>query len=163
MLWTGIAALVAFLPATGFEAAGDRVSALDWLSGALVATIPLGFLVGLLRSRLAHGEAVSELIARVGQAPGEDRLRAALADALGDPSVALAYWLPESERFVDAAGRPVTVSGPAWTEVELQGRRRRRSRSERREAAQRSGLTLTMELVGLEPTTFWLPARRSPS
>jgi signal transduction histidine kinase len=123
VLWTGIAALVAFLLATGFEAAGDRVSALDWLSGALVATIPFGFLVGLLRSRLAHGEAVSELIARVGQAPGEDRLRAALADALGDPSVALAYWLPESERFVDALGRPVTVSGPAWTEVELQGRR----------------------------------------
>jgi signal transduction histidine kinase len=50
-------------------------------------------------------------------------LRAALADALGDPTLALAYWLPESERFVDALGRPVTVSGPGWTEVEVGGRR----------------------------------------
>jgi signal transduction histidine kinase len=96
---------------------------LDRLSEVLVATIPFGFLLGLLRSRLAHGEALSVLIARVGQAPGEGPLRAALADALGDPSLALAYWLPESDRFVDALGHPVTVSGPGWTEVELQGRR----------------------------------------
>jgi signal transduction histidine kinase len=66
---------------------------------------------------------MSALIAQVGQLPGEGPLRAALADALGDPSLALAYWLPESERFVDALGHPVTVSGPGWTEVELQGRR----------------------------------------
>ena len=88
-----------------------------------MATVPFGFLAGLLRSRLAQGEAVAELIARVGQAPGEGALRAALADALGDPSVALAYWLPESERYVDALGHPVTVSGAGWTEVEVGGRR----------------------------------------
>jgi signal transduction histidine kinase len=35
----------------------------------------------------------------------------------------LAYWLPESERFVDALGHPVKVGGPGWTEVEVQGRR----------------------------------------
>jgi signal transduction histidine kinase len=59
----------------------------------------------------------------VGEAPGEAALRAALADALGDPTVALAYWLPESDRYVDALGHPVTVSGAGWTEVELGGRR----------------------------------------
>ena len=96
---------------------------LDVLSEALVALVPFGFLAGLLRSRLAQGAAVSELIARLGDAPGEGPLRAALADALGDPTLALAYWLPESERFVDALGRPVTVSGSGWTEVELHGRR----------------------------------------
>jgi signal transduction histidine kinase len=50
-------------------------------------------------------------------------VRAALAEALGDPSVELAYWLPESARFVDAAGRPVDLPEGEWTEVELQGRR----------------------------------------
>jgi signal transduction histidine kinase len=85
--------------------------------------VPFGFLAGLLRSRLAQGQAVTELIERVGQAPGEGELRAALADALGDPSVALAYWLPESERYVDSLGHPVTVSGPGWTEVDVGGRR----------------------------------------
>ena len=88
-----------------------------------MATIPFGFLIGLLRSRLAQGAAVSELIARSVSAGGGGPLRAALADALGDPTLSLAYWLPESSRFVDALGHPVAVSGPGWTEVELQGRR----------------------------------------
>jgi signal transduction histidine kinase len=123
VLWTGGAAFAVFAVAKGLDAAGNPVSALDRLDELLVATIPFGFLVGLLRSRLAHGEAVSELIGRLGEAPGEGPLRAALADALCDPSLALAYWLPESERFVDALGHPVTVSGAGWTEVELQGRR----------------------------------------
>jgi signal transduction histidine kinase len=59
----------------------------------------------------------------VGQTPEPDALRAALAEALGDPTLTLAYWLPESERFVDAEGRPVTLEDRAWTEVELNGRR----------------------------------------
>jgi signal transduction histidine kinase len=121
---TGAAAFAVFLVDKILDAAGHKVDALEWASEALVATIPFGFLVGLLRTRLAHGAALSALIEQVGQLPAEEGpLRAALADALGDPSLALAYWLPESERFVDALGRPVTVSGPGWTEVELQGRR----------------------------------------
>jgi signal transduction histidine kinase len=123
VLWTGGVAFSVFVLAKGFDAAGSPQDVLNRLSEALVATIPFGFLIGLLRSRLAQGAAMSALIAQVGQLPGEGPLRAALADALGDPSLALAYWLPESERFVDALGHPVTVSGPGWTEVELQGRR----------------------------------------
>jgi signal transduction histidine kinase len=50
-----------------------------------------------------------------------------LARALGDPSVELAYWLPDSEQHVDAEGRPVELprpgSGRAVTEVERDGRR----------------------------------------
>jgi signal transduction histidine kinase len=37
--------------------------------------------------------------------------------------VTIAYWLPESERFVDAEGRPVTLPEGEWTPVELNGRR----------------------------------------
>ncbi|HEX5780304.1 MAG TPA: histidine kinase, partial [Solirubrobacteraceae bacterium] len=123
VLWTGGVAFMVYLVAKGFDAAGSPQRGLDWLSEALVATVPFGFLTGLLRSRLAQGAAVSELISRLGEAPGEGALRAALADALGDPTVALAYWLPESERFVDALGHPVAVEGPGWTAVEVQGRR----------------------------------------
>jgi signal transduction histidine kinase len=123
VLWTGGAAFAGFLVATGFDAAGSPSRALDWVAEALVATVPFGFLIGLLRSRLAQGAAVSALIARLGDLPAEGPLRAALADALGDPSLALAYWLPESSRFVDSLGHPVTVSGPGWTEVTLRGRR----------------------------------------
>ena len=123
VLWTGGIAFAGFAVAKGFDAAGSPSRALDWTSQALVATVPFGFLAGLLRSRLAQGAAVSTLLARLGDLPGEGPLRAALAEALGDPSLALAYWLPESSRFVDALGHPVTVSGPGWTEVELHGRR----------------------------------------
>ncbi len=123
VLVTGGAAFAVFLLSKIFDAAGHRSDALDWASQALVATIPFGFLVGLLRTRLAQGAAVSELVARLGQAPGEAELRAALADALGDPTLALAYWLPHERRFVDAAGREVTMPERGWTEVELQGRR----------------------------------------
>jgi signal transduction histidine kinase len=62
-------------------------------------------------------------VARLGQAPEPGELRAALAHALGDPSLTLTYWLPDSERFVDAEGRPVTLPDGGWTEVELHGRR----------------------------------------
>jgi signal transduction histidine kinase len=123
VLWTAGATFTVFVISKAFDAAGDPKHALDLLTEALVATIPFGFLIGLLRSRLAQGAAMSALISQVAQIPGEGPLRAALAEALGDPSLALAYWLPESERFVDALGHPVTVEGPGWTEVELQGRR----------------------------------------
>src|SRR5205823_8757237 len=47
--------------------------------------------------------------------------------SLGDRSVAIAYWLPDREAFVDEAGRPVALpepgSGRAWTAVEQDGRR----------------------------------------
>jgi signal transduction histidine kinase len=85
--------------------------------------VPFGFLAGLLRSRLAQAGAVSELVARLGQSPGPAAVRAALAEALGDPSLRLAYRLPDEERFVDAEGRPVSVTEGTWTEVELHGER----------------------------------------
>jgi signal transduction histidine kinase len=123
VLWTGGTAFAVFAVAKGFDAAGSRVDVLDWVAVALLATVPYGFLAGLLRSRLAHGAAVASLVRRLGQVPEPEALRAALADALGDPSLALAYWLPDAERFVDAGGRPMNLAGRTWTEVELDGRR----------------------------------------
>ena len=109
--------------ATGFDAAGTQVDALDWLAEALVATVPFGFLAGLLRSRLAFATAVTGLVRRLGESPEPGALRAALAEALADPSLELAYWLTDSERFVDAEGRAMTLRERTWTAVELNGRR----------------------------------------
>jgi signal transduction histidine kinase len=123
VMWTGGAAFFVFFLAAGFDAAGNPVPVLEHLTLALVATVPFGFLAGLLSTRLAEGSAVASLVLRLGQTPEPDALRAALAEALGDPTLTLAYWLPESERFVDAEGLPVTLHDRAWTEVELNGRR----------------------------------------
>jgi signal transduction histidine kinase len=65
------------------------------------------------------------LLARRGDDSGP--VREMLAESLGDTSVAIAYWLPDREAFVDEAGRPVELpepgSGRAWTAVERDGRR----------------------------------------
>jgi signal transduction histidine kinase len=54
-------------------------------------------------------------------------VREALAERLGDRTLAIAYWLPERELFVDERGRPVELpepgSGRSWTAVEHDGRR----------------------------------------
>jgi signal transduction histidine kinase len=54
-------------------------------------------------------------------------VRELLAESLGDHSVAIAYWLPDRDVFVDEVGRPVELpepgSGRAWTAVERDGRR----------------------------------------
>ncbi|WCB92955.1 hypothetical protein DSM104299_01655 [Baekduia alba] len=53
-------------------------------------------------------------------------VRELLAESLGDHSVAIAYWLPDREMFVDETGRRVALPDPAsgrtWTAVERDGR-----------------------------------------
>ena|GEM_PF-2172773 len=53
-------------------------------------------------------------------------VRELLAESLGDHSVAIAYWLPDREIFVDETGRrvdlPHRASGRTWTTVERDGR-----------------------------------------
>jgi signal transduction histidine kinase len=72
-----------------------------------LATVPFAFLAGLLRARVVGASAVNELVARLGAGSGD--LQSALADALRDPSLALAYWLPERGEWVDASGDVVVL------------------------------------------------------
>jgi len=70
---------------------------------------------------------MADLLERLGQA-GEHRLRDLVADALGDPSLELAYWLEDRGRWVDADGHAVALPDPddparAWSAVEHEGRR----------------------------------------
>ena len=88
------------------------------------AAIPIGFLAGLLRTRMARG-AVADLVVELGAAPAPARLRDALAHALGDRTLEIAYWSPVSKRFVDSSGDPVTLpdegSGKAVTRLDRDG------------------------------------------
>jgi signal transduction histidine kinase len=109
-------------------AASPGAGSLENLERARVialAAVPFAFLAGLARSRVAGAAALSELVARLGRRPGT--LRDAVADALGDPSLEVAYWLPERDEWVDAAGAPFALpdgdSGRACTPVERDGRR----------------------------------------
>jgi len=92
-----------------------------------IACLPVAFLVGLLRFRFGQAEAVSLLVARLGAGGGRGALRDALAEALGDPDLELAYWVPSQGSYVDAVGRPMRVDpapeGKVATIVEHEGRR----------------------------------------
>jgi len=130
VLWSGVAMLVLLASALGSDAAG--ISRLTDVLGSLglfvFASVPWVFLIGLVRSRVARAGAVSELLLRLGEAPGTGTLRSRLADALGDRSLQLVFWLDDKGRWVDAAGHPVELPADghparAWTAVELEGRR----------------------------------------
>jgi signal transduction histidine kinase len=74
----------------------------------VVGLSPLAFLLGLLDARLARS-AVGDLIVELRGDPGPGDLRDALAHALRDPSLTLAYWLPSFQTYVDVNGRPVRL------------------------------------------------------
>jgi signal transduction histidine kinase len=73
-----------------------------------LAAIPLAFLVGLLRSRLARA-GVADLVLALRRATTASDVQAAVSRALGDPSLVLAYWVPDEERYVSAEGGPLEL------------------------------------------------------
>jgi signal transduction histidine kinase len=112
------------------EQAGLSSGIDDGLTLALFGTLaclPFAFLTGLLRFRFSQVEAVSSLVARLGGGVGRGSLRDALAEALGDPEVELAYWVPNRDDYVDSAGQPMRLdpapNGKIATVIEHEGRR----------------------------------------
>jgi signal transduction histidine kinase len=111
----GVAVTILLFSAVLLQAGGLDTGALDAV--AIAAMIPFGlvpylFLATLVRARMIQTGAVGELIARLGDAPRMGALRDELARALGDPTIELVYWLPDSQRFVDARGRSVDLPAP---------------------------------------------------
>ena len=79
---------------------------LTWaLTGALMLW-PIGLVVGLARARLDRS-AVADLVVELGGRLPAGGIRDALARALHDPSLQVAFWLPDREVFVDETGRIV--------------------------------------------------------
>jgi signal transduction histidine kinase len=73
-----------------------RAVALTLLAGGLAWSV-----IHARRRRLA----VARLADELGAAPPLGSLRAALAQALGDDTLDVGYWLPDARRYVDASGR----------------------------------------------------------
>jgi signal transduction histidine kinase len=71
---------------------------------------PIGFLIGLLRTRMARS-AIADLVVELGSTPTPARLRDALANALGDPTLIVGHWSPEAAGYVDAGGAAVALPG----------------------------------------------------
>jgi len=92
-----------------------------------IACLPFAFLLGLLRARFSQADAISSLVGNLGGGGGRGALRQALARALGDSTLELAYWVPDQGAYVDAEGRPMEVDPPPQgmiaTAIEHDGQR----------------------------------------
>jgi signal transduction histidine kinase len=124
---TGVLLASIFIPGLEDNDPGVR-AAMFIVALVIFLTVPFAFLVGFMRMKLSRADAVGPLVDRLAQQGDRQvSLREALAEALGDPSLEIAYWLPERGRYADAAGRAVELpgddSGRAVTPIELEGRR----------------------------------------
>jgi signal transduction histidine kinase len=94
-----------------------------WVNQLVTFLVPIGFLVGLLRTRIARA-AVGDLVVELGAGTTEPgALADALAERLRDPSLQIAYRVGDG--YVDQDGRPFELpgdgSGRAVTLVEADG------------------------------------------
>jgi signal transduction histidine kinase len=110
-LLVGSYALALLLIALGIVVSNFGVSAAEEIRVAtfgMIAIAPAVLLLGLLRARLARST-VGDLLVELDEDPGPADLRDALARALRDPSLTLAYWLPQFRSWADFEGRVVTL------------------------------------------------------
>jgi signal transduction histidine kinase len=124
VLWAGSAMFAALAFSVANDIFGHPLGeGPAWLRELVFGSIPIAVLAALLQRRLARG-AVAGLVVELEGVAAVD-LREALARALGDPSLELAYWVPAGARYVDAGGQPVALPEPdserAATVVEREG------------------------------------------
>jgi signal transduction histidine kinase len=125
VFWAGGMTLVALVVTVGNDVfggpLGDAAKEIFFLA---LATLPVAVAVVLLQRRLARA-AVAVLVVELGERDIATDLKGALARALGDPSLDVAYWFPQAGRYVDGEGTPVelppTESGRVCTVVERGG------------------------------------------
>jgi signal transduction histidine kinase len=76
-----------------------------------IGLAPIAFLIGLLSSRLARSD-VGDLVVELQRDPAPSELRDALARALRDPSLEVAFWLPEFGAWTDPEGQQTALPEP---------------------------------------------------
>jgi len=127
VLWSGIVLMVLLAGSLSTQTitGSDGFGGLLYLLVQLVfASVPVTFLFGLLRTRVARADAIGELLLRLGEEPRVDGLRSLLADALDDETLKLVYWI--DGRWVHRDGTPAELprnGRRAWTPVEVEGER----------------------------------------
>lgn len=109
------------VPSLGDFVWGDRDpvvwAVLPWVQAASLLLVPVALLWGLLRLRLRQA-AVAALAVDLGRTGGASSLVGALRKALGDPSLAVAFWSRPARAYVTQTGEPITLpSGSAGRSV----------------------------------------------
>jgi len=108
----GLLMIAALFSSSMFVGSPGDVPAIETVRRAtffVVGLAPIAFLIGLLRSRLAVGPAIVSLGAGAARGDVVDALRTALRD----PSLEVAYWVAEYERYADRDGRAIELPSDA--------------------------------------------------
>ena len=87
---------------------GARTELIGLITAITFIALPVSMLANLLRVRLAR-TAVGRLVVDLRRDDDPAHLRAALRRALGDPSLELAFWLPEYGAYADLAGNELAL------------------------------------------------------
>jgi signal transduction histidine kinase len=106
---TGFATFAALLWNVGSDLFGSPWGALPanvWFY--TMATVPVAVMFVFLQRRLDRGM-VAGLVVKLGAPSAGTGLRDALAQALGDPSLELAFWFPAERCYVDGDGVPMAL------------------------------------------------------
>jgi signal transduction histidine kinase len=126
MLLFAATLLVSRLSGASLPGAADVGRVMFSITLVAMAAVPLSFLAGLVRARLARFT-VGELLVELRETRASGALRDALARVLHDPSLAIAYWLPDHQAYVGVDGRPAELpvdgSGRVTTVLEHDGER----------------------------------------
>jgi signal transduction histidine kinase len=104
----GLVMIAALFVSIVFVGTPDQVPTIETLRRAtffVVGLAPLVFVFGLLHSRLGVGPAIVSL----GVQAARGDVVAALRTALRDPSLEVAYWVPEYETYADREGRAIEL------------------------------------------------------
>ena len=110
--------------AFALNSVSHAVSTVAFFAGLFAfISVPYFFLAGLIRFRLARA-AAGELLQEVSETPSLEEAQEGLRRALHDPTLELAWWVPEAAGYVDQNGHPFTLTeepGRATTPVEHEG------------------------------------------
>jgi signal transduction histidine kinase len=99
-----VMALGAVLGLAGVVPGAALLSAYD----GVVLLIAVGLLADLRYGEWSQA-GVTALVVDLGQPTRAGSLRDRLAHTLGDPTLAIGYWVSESNRYVDESGRPIDL------------------------------------------------------
>lgn len=104
---------------------GAVTTALYIIAGLVMIAIPLVFLLGLLQRRLSRAAVAALVVDLSAGDPSPERLQRAIAEALGDTTLALRYRRPGEDSYVDGQGRPAPLPQDdplrSWRTIEAGG------------------------------------------
>jgi signal transduction histidine kinase len=126
VLSAAVIARAAALQRTTVEAPFNATLFAIFATGSAAVTLLAAGLISRVARAWAERRAVARIAANLEEAPAPGSLQSALAAALRDPALQIAYWLPGAQRYADATGQaiqePSAAPGRPVTRLTRDGR-----------------------------------------